>query len=88
MAALGSKNSNYLGRFVVIVDDDIDVTDLNDVLGQYQRVVTPKTPLVSLMAFGRHLWIPLSRGNRKTSSRAVIDACWPYERLPNVPKSL
>jgi UbiD family decarboxylase len=88
MAALGSKNSNYLGRFVIVVDDDIDVTDLNDVLWAVSTRCDPKDAISIIDGFWTSPLDPaIPWESKKTSSRAVIDACWPYERLPNVPKS-
>ena len=88
MSALGGKNSNYLGRFVVIVDDDIDVTDLNDVLWAVSTRCDPKDAISIIDGFWTSPLDPaIPWETKKTSSRAVIDACWPYERLPNVPKS-
>ena len=88
MAALGGKNSNYLGRFVVVVDDDIDVTDLNDVLWAVSTRCDPKEAISIIDGFWTSPLDPaIPWETKKTSSRAVIDACWPYERLPNVPRS-
>ena len=88
MAALGSKNSNYVGRFVIVVDDDIDVTDLNDVLWAASTRCDPKEAISIIDGFWTSPLDPAIPWEiKKTSSRAVIDACWPYERLPNVPQS-
>jgi len=88
MAALGVRNSNYLGRFVVVVDDDIDVTDLNDVLWAVSTRCDPKEAISIVDGFWTSPLDPaIPWETKKTSSRAVIDACWPYERLPTVPKS-
>jgi 4-hydroxy-3-polyprenylbenzoate decarboxylase len=88
MAALGGKNSNYVGRFIIVVDDDIDVTDLNDVLWAASTRSDPKEAISIIDGFWTSPLDPAIPWEvKKTSSRAVIDACWPYERLPNVPKS-
>jgi 4-hydroxy-3-polyprenylbenzoate decarboxylase len=88
MAALGSKNSNYVGRFVIVVDDDIDVTDLNDVMWAASTRCDPKEAISIIDGFWTSPLDPAIPWEvKKTSSRAVIDACWPYERLPNVPQS-
>ena len=51
MAALGSKNSNYVGRFVIVVDDDIDVTDLNDVMWAASTRCDPKEAISIIDGF-------------------------------------
>ncbi len=88
MAVLGSKNSNYVGRFVIIVDEDIDVTDLNDVLWAVCTRCDPKDQLTIIDGFWTAPLDPVITSNiTRTTSRAIIDACWPYERLNDVPKS-
>ena len=88
MAVLGSKNSNYVGRFVIIVDEDIDVTDLNDVLWAVCTRCDPKDQLTIIDGFWTAPLDPVISSNiTRTTSRAIIDACWPYERLNDVPKS-
>lgn len=70
----------YLGRYVIVVDDDIDVADLNDVMW---AVCTRSDPASSIEIL-RHCWSgPLDPAIRKEqkglNSRAIIDACRPYE---------
>jgi len=70
----------YLGRFVVVVDDDVDVTDLNDVVW---AMCTRCDPAQSLDIIER-AWSgpldPIIRPGRKGfNSRLIIDACRPYE---------
>lgn len=70
----------YLGRYVIVVDDDIDVADLNDVMW---AVCTRSDPASSIEII-RRCWsgpldpaIPTER--KGLNSRAIIDACRPYE---------
>ncbi len=70
----------YLGRIVVVVDDDIDVTDLNDVMW---AILTRADPERSLDVI-RRAWSgpldPAIRPNEKGfNSRLLIDACKPWE---------
>jgi 4-hydroxy-3-polyprenylbenzoate decarboxylase len=88
MSVLGMRQSNYAGRFVVVVDDDIDVTDINDVLWAVCTRCDPKIGMSIIDGFWSSALdpaVPIDSG--RTASRMVIDACWPFERLPNVPKT-
>jgi 4-hydroxy-3-polyprenylbenzoate decarboxylase len=74
------RGSAYLGRYVIVVDDDIDVADLNDVMW---AVCTRSDPESSIEII-RRCWSgpldPIIPKNRKGfNSRAIIDACRPYE---------
>jgi 4-hydroxy-3-polyprenylbenzoate decarboxylase len=77
----------YLGRYAVVVDDDINVWDMNDVLWALCTRVDP----VQDIDFIRRCWSgPLDpivpRGQKGFSSRAIIDACRPYEWLKDFPR--
>jgi len=77
----------YLGRFVVVVDDDIDITKLDDVIWAICTRCDPEYDIDIL----RRCWSgpldPVIPEERKGfSSRAIIDACKPFERLPIFPK--
>jgi 4-hydroxy-3-polyprenylbenzoate decarboxylase len=86
----------YAGKYVVVVDDDIDVSNLEDLMW---AVCTRSDPVTSI-DFIRNAWsTPLDpsispydkeKGDF-TNSRAIIDACRPYhwrDRYPivNMPK--
>ena len=85
MLAANCQSGSYLGRFVVVVDDDVDPTDSFDVLWAMCTRCDP----VEDIDFIRKVWSgPLDpRIARGTAfnSRAVIDACRPYERLKEFP---
>jgi 4-hydroxy-3-polyprenylbenzoate decarboxylase len=88
MLAANVKSGNYLGRFVVVVDDDVDPTDMFDVLW----VMSTRCDPIADIDFLRGAWSsPLDpmveRGAKSyTNSRAVIDACRPFDRLKTFPK--
>ncbi len=83
---------DYAGKFVVVVDDDIDVTNLDDVMW---AVSTRCDPIDSIDII-RNTWStpldprisPHSREARDfTNSRAIIDACRPFawrDKFPRV----
>ena len=85
MAAASCQSGSYLGRFVVVVDEDIDPTDLFDVTW---AMCTRCDPVEDIDII-RKMWsTPLDpRIPRGTTwnSRAVIDACKPYEMLNSYP---
>jgi UbiD family decarboxylase len=81
----------YLGRYVVVVDDDVDVTDLNDVVW---AMCTRSDPGESLDVI-KAAWsgpldprIPPDQRARRdfTNSRLIIDACRPFEWRDEFPR--
>jgi 4-hydroxy-3-polyprenylbenzoate decarboxylase len=85
MAAASCQSGSYLGRFVTVVDDDIDPTNLFEVLWAMCTRCDPAEDIDII----RKMWSgPLDpRIPRGTTwnSRAVIDACRPYEMLKDFP---
>src|SRR3984893_210484 len=81
MLAASSQSGSYLGRFVVVVDEDVDPTDIFDVMW----AVCTRCDPASDIEFFRRAWStpldPLLDKASSTNSRAVIDACRPFERL-------
>jgi UbiD family decarboxylase len=88
MLAAACQSGNYLGRFTVVVDDDVDPSDMFDVLWAMCTRCDPvedidfirkgwSTPLDPMIPHGAAVY---------QNSRAVIDACRPYERLKDFPK--
>lgn len=76
----------YLSRYVVVVDEDIDVADINDVLWAMCTRVDPKDSIEII----RRCWSgPLDpiipKSEKGFSSRAIIDACRPYEWMSAFP---
>lgn len=87
LAALGCKQGAFFGRYVILVDDDVDVTDLNDVMW---AVSTRSDPARSIEII-RDCWSTdmdpaLGPEGKRLSSRAIIDACWPYDWKDRAPK--
>ncbi len=77
----------YLGRYVVVVDEDIDISDLDEVVWAMCTRVDPEYDIDIV----RRCWsgpldpiVPLER--KGFSSRAIIDATKPYERLSTFPR--
>ncbi|HTH96423.1 MAG TPA: hypothetical protein VL574_03345, partial [Stellaceae bacterium] len=76
----------YIGRFMIVVDDDVDPSDIQEVLWAMCTRCDP----VEDIDFVRKAWSgPLDPRLPKgvtTGSRAVIDACRPWERINTFPK--
>ncbi len=80
LAAMGCRAGAYLGRYVVVVDEDIDPTDTYDVLWAMTTRVDPEKDLEII----RRMWSgPLDPiippGQKGFNSRAIFDATRPYD---------
>jgi 4-hydroxy-3-polyprenylbenzoate decarboxylase len=76
----------YLGRYVIVVDDDIDPTNNDDVLWAIGTRSEPEQDIDIL----RRCWSgpldPVVHPTKKGfNSRAIIDACRPYEWIKDFP---
>lgn len=78
----------YLGRYVIVVDEDIDVTDLGEVMWAVCTRADPATAIdIIHRAWSGPLDPAIEPGKEGFNSRAIIDACRPYEwrdRFPSV----
>jgi UbiD family decarboxylase len=85
LLAAGCQSASYLGRFVAVVDEDVDPTDLFDVMWAICTRCDPANDI----EFVRRAWSgpldPLLDKESSTNSRAIIDACRPFERLKDFP---
>jgi 4-hydroxy-3-polyprenylbenzoate decarboxylase len=88
-AAASVASASYMGRLVVVVDSDIDVTDLEDVLW---AILTRADPARSVDIVTRMLSGPLDPalrpGDKQYNSRLLIDATKPWEWRDQFPASL
>lgn len=79
----------YLGRFTLVVDEDIDPTDMKDILWALTTRCDPADDIEIL----RRCWSSsldpiIPKGRKGFNSRAIIDACRPYERMKDFPPSV
>lgn len=76
----------YIGRWTIVVDDDIDPTDTDDVLW---AMTTRCDPVEDIEIMDRAWSTPLDplveEGAPPFNSRAIVDATIPYERLDDFP---
>ena len=78
--------TGYVGRYVVVVDDDIDPTDMQDVIWAMGTRTDPKTDFTILDRNWSSRLDTMVTGEKLYNSRVVIDACIPYERLETFPR--
>jgi len=76
----------YLGRYVVVVDEDIDVTNTDDVLWAIATRSNPDLDIEIVRRSWSGALDPIVPKDQKGhSSRAIIDACRPYEWIRDFP---
>ncbi|MBI2848644.1 MAG: UbiD family decarboxylase [Chloroflexi bacterium] len=87
LAAISSRVGNYMGKYIIIVDDDIDPTNIDEVLW---AVGTRSDPQRSIDII-RDCWDSLSLDpavhpdEKGLNSKAIIDACRPYQWIDRFP---
>ncbi|HEX9446286.1 MAG TPA: UbiD family decarboxylase [Candidatus Binatia bacterium] len=89
--ALGAREGGYLGRFVVLVDDDIDPSNMQDVLWAVSTRCDPKTSIeIASGCWSSPIDPRIAPEQRAagdfTNSRAIIDACRPFAWRDKFPK--
>jgi len=89
-AVLGSRSGGYHGRFIILVDDDVDPSNPSDVLWAVGTRCDPATSF----EVANSCWstpidpriAPEDRQKRNfTSSRGIIDACKPFPWAKDFP---
>ncbi len=80
LAAAQCQAGAYLGRYVVVVDDDIDPSSTWDVLWAISTRSDPERSIdIIRRAWSGPLDPAIRPGQKGLNSRALIDACRPYE---------
>ena len=87
MVAAYCHAGGYLGRYVIVVDDDIDPTNTNDVLWALSTRSDPEQDIEIVRRSWSGPLDPMIRksDNKRHSSRGIIDACRPYEWIHEFP---
>ena len=76
-----------MGRYVVVVDDDIDPSNTNDVIWAMSTRADPERSVEILhRCWSAPLDPALPPWQRDLNSRLILDACKPYEWLAEFPK--
>ena len=90
MVASQCRTGVYLGRYTVVVDEDIDPTNLFDVIWAIATRSNPERAIEITRwcrgssadpALAPHFKDKTSNPTDVYTSKAIIDACWPYEWL-------
>jgi len=92
IAALGSRAGNYHGRFVIVVDDDIDPSNIHEVVWAVATRCDPRTAMSVIDGCWSTPLDPAMHPDQRdegnfVSSRAILNACRPYawkNRFPTV----
>ena len=79
LLVLSCQSGNYLGRYVVVVDEDIDPTNMFEVLWAMSTRSNPAEDIELLHRAWSGPLDPMLRPGERMNSRAVIDACRPFE---------
>jgi 4-hydroxy-3-polyprenylbenzoate decarboxylase len=71
-----------MGRYVVVVDDDVDVMDLEEVIWCMSTRTDPARSIQIVDGLPSNPLDPMvaEDGTAWTASRAIVDACRPFER--------
>ncbi len=91
LLACQSRVGGYMGRYVIVVDEDIDPTNVTEVLW---AMCTRSDPEKDIDIIRRAWSSPLDPMIRKPAtggffnSRAIIDACKPYEWMDEFPQEI
>jgi len=79
LLAAGAHAGNYLGRFVIVVDDDIDPTNSFDVIWAMATRCDPAEDIDTIRRAWSGALDPRKRKGEVHNTRAIVDACRPYE---------
>ncbi|MBI4331163.1 MAG: UbiD family decarboxylase [Chloroflexi bacterium] len=90
LLASQGRSGVHMGRYAIVVDDDVDPFDANDVLW---AICTRSDPVQDIDILRRCWSSPLDPVIRKPaeaffSSRGIIDACKPFEWKDEFPKEI
>ncbi len=82
------KRASYMNRYVVVVDEDIDPTNNDDVLWAIASRSNPETGIDIIRRTRSSSVDPTIRKPAEAlfNSRAIIDACKPFEWIDEFPK--
>lgn len=79
MLAANCHAGNYLGRWVIVVDDDIDPSNLWDVTWAMATRCDPDEDIDVIRKSWSGALDPRKRAGDNFNSRAVVDACRPFD---------
>ncbi|OGO41521.1 MAG: hypothetical protein A2137_01275, partial [Chloroflexi bacterium RBG_16_58_8] len=92
VAAASCRANNLGGMFVIVVDDDIDITNEKDVIWAIATRANPDNiqiihGILTKAGLGGPKVTTDSKGKPlMVNDRIIIDACWPYEQRDKFPR--
>ena len=86
MLAANCHAGNYAGRWVVVVDDDIDPSNMFDVVWAMSTRCDPPEDIQYIKRAWSTPLDPLLRAPPYHNNRAIVDACRPYAWKDDFPK--
>lgn len=92
LLAAGSRVTGWDSTFIIVVDEDIDPSNISELLWALGTRVDPKTSIDIIQGCWRDdsPILPLEKRRRgeTTMSRAIVIACKPYEWINDVPPAV
>jgi UbiD family decarboxylase len=85
LLAAGAHAGNYLGRFVIVVDEDIDPTNSFDVIWAMASRCDPSEDIDTIRRAWSGALDPRKRKGEVHNTRAIVDCCRPYEWIKDFP---
>ncbi len=86
VVATGCHASAYMGRYVLVVDEDVDPTNLAEVIWVMSSRSDPAASIDIIRRFWSSPLDPvIKQGKPAMASRAIIDATRPYEWMKDFP---
>jgi 4-hydroxy-3-polyprenylbenzoate decarboxylase len=77
----------YMNRFVIVVDDDVDPMNLEEVMWAVSTRCEPAEDIeIMRKSWGSRVDPLLVDASKPYNSRAILDACRPFERLESFPR--
>ena len=87
MMAANCHAGNYAGRWVIVVDDDIDPTNMFDVAWAMSTRCDPPNDIDYIHNAWSTPLDPLLTGPPYQNNRAIVDACKPWGRKDSFPET-
>jgi 4-hydroxy-3-polyprenylbenzoate decarboxylase len=88
-AAASVSQAGYLGRIVIVVDDDIDITDVDEVLWAVTTRMDPARDIDIIERMLTGVLDPaIEPGKKVHNSRLLIDATRPWEWRDKFPPAI
>lgn len=85
LVASHTQEGGYCNRWTVVVDEDIDPSNLNEVIWAMSTRCDPAQSIEILRREWTSIIDPLTSVNPNYNSRIIVDACIPFEHITDFP---